>query len=75
MSSNKLSSGEGVTITRDHWDVPLRVRLRAYLRFSRQIDKQLHRLVVHWSHAASPYARGVCAPEVVTNRSYPRNPK
>ncbi len=55
--SNKLIANEGVLIRRDHWDVPVRVELRAYLRFSRRMDQQLQKLFVRWSHAASPEAR------------------
>jgi hypothetical protein len=61
MSNDKLIAGEGVLIGRDHWDVPVRVELRAYMRFSRRLDSQLRRLVVRWAHVASPWARGVRA--------------
>ena len=56
MSNNKLVTGENVLIGRDHWDVPVRVELQAYLRFSRRLDSQLRRLVIRWSHVASPWA-------------------
>ncbi len=59
MSNSKLIAGEGVLLGRDHWDVPVRVELRAYMRFSRRFDSQLRRLVVRWAHVASPWARGV----------------
>jgi hypothetical protein len=59
MSNDKLLTGEGVLIGRDHWDVPVRVELRAYLRFSHRLDSQLRRLVIRWAHVASPWARGV----------------
>ena len=36
MSNHKLIVVDGVLIGRDHWDVPVRVELRAYLRFSRR---------------------------------------
>lgn len=61
MSNDKLTTGENVLIGRDHWDVPVRVELRAYLKFSRRMDLQLRRLVVRWAHAASPSSRGVPA--------------
>ena len=61
MSNEKLTTGENVLIGRDHWDVPVRVELRAYLRFSRRMDMQLRRLVVRWVHTAPPSARGVPA--------------
>ena len=71
MSNNKLITGDGVFIGRDHWDVPVRVELRAYLRFSRRLDSQLRRLVIRWAHAASPRARGVPAVRERTGRSVP----
>jgi hypothetical protein len=59
MSSDNLITSEDVLIGRSHWDVPVRVELRAYLRFNRRMDSRLRRLVVRWAHAASPSARGV----------------
>jgi hypothetical protein len=58
MSHDKLIVDD-VLIGRDHWDVPVRVEVRAYMRFSRRLDMQLRRLVVRWAHAAAPRARGV----------------
>jgi hypothetical protein len=71
MSNNKLITGEGVFIGRDHWDVPVRVELRTYLRFSRRLDGQLRRLVARWAHAASPYARGLPIARERTGTSLP----
>jgi len=59
MSDEKPTTGERVLIGRDYWDVPVRIKLRAYLHFGRRIDGQLRRLVVRWSHTASPKARGL----------------
>ena len=59
MSNEKLTADESVLIGRDHWDVPLRVALPAYLRFGRRMDLQLRRLVVRWQPVAAPAARGV----------------
>ena len=59
MNNQKLIVVDGVVIGREHWDVPVRVDVRSYLRFSRHMDSQLRRLVVGWLHAASPWARGV----------------
>ncbi len=59
MNNDKGNPDYGVVLGREHWDVPLKVELRPYLHFSRRIDAQLRRLVVRWSHAASPSARGV----------------
>ena len=61
MSNQKLIVVDGVVIGRDQWDVPVRVDVRSYLRFSRRLDRQLRRLVVCWLHTASPWARGVPA--------------
>ena len=44
---------------RNDLDAPVRVALRAHLGFSREIDRQLRRLVVRWSHVASPWSRGI----------------
>jgi hypothetical protein len=74
MGNDKLIAGEGVLIGRDHWDVPVRVELRAYLRFSRRMNKQLHRLVVRWAHAASPFSRGVPATRAQTETFSPPIP-
>jgi hypothetical protein len=57
MSHSKSIGGEDVLIGRNHWDVPVRVELRAYLRFGRRMDGQLRRLVIRWAHAAAPQSR------------------
>jgi len=61
MSNHNLIIGDGVLVGRDFWDVPVRVKLRAYLQFNRRMDRQLRLLVARWAHAASPCARGVPA--------------
>ena len=61
MSNDKLAADDGVLIGRNHWDVPVRVELWAYLRFGRRLDSQLRRLVIRWAHTASPKARGTPA--------------
>ncbi len=61
MNISKPPAGECVTIGRDHWDVPVRVELLAYLRFNRRLDVQLRQLVGRWAYAASPRARGFLA--------------
>ncbi|MFZ1932337.1 MAG: hypothetical protein WCB27_19820 [Thermoguttaceae bacterium] len=48
---------DNVLIGRNHWDVPVRVELRAYLRFGRRMDHQLRRLVLRWAHTAAPHSR------------------
>ena len=57
MSNHRAIVVDGVLLGREHWDVPVRVELRSFLRFSRRIDSELRRLVVRWAHAASPTAR------------------
>lgn len=59
MSNQKLTTDEGMLIGRDHWDVPVRVELRAYLAFGRRMDARLRRLVTKWQHTASPAARAL----------------
>ena len=58
MSNEKLFADDGVLIGRNHWDVPVRVELRTYLRFSRRMDAQLRRLVVRWAHFCVPQGTG-----------------
>jgi hypothetical protein len=61
----------GVLVGCDYWDVPVRVEVKAFLRFSRRIDSQLRRLVVRWAHAAPPSARGVPATRGPNEASVP----
>jgi hypothetical protein len=42
------------SLTRAHWDVPIRVRLLPYVEFSRWLDEQLEKLVAQWQHTAAP---------------------
>lgn len=58
MKSEKQDLARGLRIDRDHWDVPIRVRLRPYLLFSRRLDGELHKLVGQWVHTAAPGALG-----------------
>jgi hypothetical protein len=74
MSNHRLIVTNGVLIGRDYWDVPIRVELRAYLRFSRRMDSRLRRLTVRWAHAASPSARGVPATVKEAETSAPPTP-
>jgi hypothetical protein len=73
MSNHKLITDEGMLVGRNHWDVPVRVELRAYLNFSRRMDSQLRRLVARWAHAASPKARAESADR--GQAGVPRRPK
>jgi len=56
MKSKQADFTCDVFISRDHWDVPLRVRLQEYLQFGRRLDDQLRQLVGRWSHRAAPGA-------------------
>ena len=55
MKSKKLSIDRDVSIARNYWDVPLRVGLVPYVRFSEELDDQLEQLVERWSHMAAPH--------------------
>jgi hypothetical protein len=46
-----------MNIGRDHWDVPVRVELRAYLDFTRRINIQLRRLVERWENKSRPVSK------------------
>ncbi len=48
-----------VSIGRYHWDVPMRVELRAYLEFTRRINIQLRHLIEHWENKSAPAAKRV----------------
>jgi hypothetical protein len=63
MNGNEASIEQRVLIGRDHWDVPVRVELMAYLRFNRRMDSQLRRLVARWAYTAPPRAREVQKPQ------------
>jgi hypothetical protein len=41
-------------VGRDHWEVPMRVRLRAYLDFTRRINIQLRRLTEQYEGKTPP---------------------
>ncbi len=57
MSNKPATAAKAVLIGREHWDVPVRVGLLPYLAYARSMERQLHGLVVKWSHAAPPAAR------------------
>jgi hypothetical protein len=46
-----------VGIGRDHWDVPVKVELRAYLDFTRRINMQLRQLVNRWEKKTRPASK------------------
>jgi hypothetical protein len=53
MQSYQQKSDAG--LTRDHWDVPIRVRLLPFVAFSRVMDGQLDALVGRWHPKAAPH--------------------
>ena len=56
MKKAKLDLIRAVAIAPSHWDVPLRVPLHPYMRFSRRLDGQLRKLVARWARQAAPNA-------------------
>jgi hypothetical protein len=70
-NKHRLIVANSVLIGRDYWELPIRVDLRAFLRYSRRLDVQLRRLTVRWAHAASPCSRGVPATEEPAEASVP----
>ena len=59
MKSEKLDPAWDILVARDHWDVPIRVSMLAYVRFSRRLDRQLAGLVAQWARMAAPNASGL----------------
>jgi hypothetical protein len=59
MGNRRAIVTDGVLLGREHWDVPLRVPLRSFLDFHREMEVQMRRLVTRWAHAASPRARAM----------------
>jgi hypothetical protein len=52
----KAATGFGA-LTRELWDVPIRVRLLPYVEFGRRMDGELERLVDRWIGRAAPSAQ------------------
>jgi len=57
VKSKQGPSAREMAVERAHWDVPVRIPLRAYVEFADQITADLEHLVARWSHAAPPRAR------------------
>ena len=57
MNSQKQDVARALMIARDYWDVPLKVRLRPYVKFIRRLDDDLEELVARWAHTAAPNAQ------------------
>jgi hypothetical protein len=58
MTSENTQLARAVKIGRGYWDVPVRVGLRPYVRFTLWMDGQLQKLVARWAHTAAPNALG-----------------
>ena len=56
MKSHSQSVIPSGAFIRDHWNVPIRVRLEPYVDFCRRLDEQLEKLVKQWSDQAAPAA-------------------
>jgi len=57
VKSKQVSSARYVAIERTHWDVPVRIPLRAYVEFVERLDAELDMLMARWGPAAPPRAR------------------
>jgi hypothetical protein len=49
MKSPQQESLFSEALTRDHWDVPIRVRLLPYVEFTAWLDEELEKLVERWA--------------------------
>ena len=54
MKSPTSQSEFAGALDREHWDVPIRVRLLPYVDFSRWLDGELDKLVMRWTDRAAP---------------------
>jgi hypothetical protein len=59
MNAETTAAVKYTLVAHSELDVPVRVPFAAYLSFGRHLDRQLRRLVVQWSHVASPWSRGM----------------
>jgi hypothetical protein len=57
MSTHQKSVGPPGSLTRELWDVPIRVRLLPYVEFSRWLDDELEKLLQRWEGQAAPIAK------------------
>ena len=46
----------GALLTREHWDVPIHVRMVPYVAFTQWLDGELDKLVLQWQDKAAPCA-------------------
>jgi hypothetical protein len=56
MNTQPQSETPAEALTRDLWNVPIRVRLVPYLAFSHWLEEELDKLVVRWQDKAAPCA-------------------
>jgi hypothetical protein len=56
MNTQPQSETPAGALTRECWDVPIRVRLVPYVAFSRWLDEELEKLVLCWQDKAAPCA-------------------
>ncbi|MGO8690751.1 MAG: hypothetical protein ACLQLG_14100 [Thermoguttaceae bacterium] len=56
MKSPQQESPFSEALTRDHWDVPIRVRLLPYVEFTAWLDEELEKLVERWARKMPPRA-------------------
>ena len=56
MNTQPQSETPAGALTREQWDVPIRVRLVPYVAFSRWLDEELQKLVLRWQDKAAPCA-------------------
>jgi hypothetical protein len=56
MHAQPQSEAPTGALTRELWDVPIRVRLVPYVAFSRWLDEELDKLVLRWQDKAAPCA-------------------
>ena len=56
MNAEPQSETPVEALTRELWDVPIRVRLVSYVVFSHDLEEQLIKLVARWQDKAAPCA-------------------
>ena len=56
MNTEPQSETLAGTLTREHWDVPIRVGLAPYVAFNRWLDGELEKLITRWQGKAAPCA-------------------
>ena len=56
MNAEPQSKVPAQALTRDLWDVPIRVGLVPYVEFSQWLDGELEKLIARWQDKAAPCA-------------------